>query len=33
LFIPPNKYKVVKSDPDDDRILEAAVEAQAEIID
>lgn len=32
LVYPAQKLKVVQSDPDDDRILEAAVEAQADII-
>lgn len=32
LVFPVQRHKVVQSDPDDDRILDAAVEAQAEII-
>jgi len=32
LIYPTQQHRVVQSDPDDDRILEAAVEAQAEII-
>ena len=32
LVYPTQQHKVVQSDPDDDRILEAALEAQAEII-
>jgi hypothetical protein len=32
LVYPVQQHKVVQSDPDDDRILDAAVEAQAEII-
>ena len=32
LVYPTQQHKVVQSDPDDDRILEVAVEAQAEII-
>lgn len=32
LVYPAKQHKVVQSDPDDDRILDAAVEAQAEII-
>jgi len=32
LVYPAQKHKVIQSDPDDDRILDAAVEAQVEII-